>query len=52
MLETSTSPGPRLLGDARADVDRDPADLAVHDLALAGVEACADLEPELPHARR
>ena len=49
VLETSTSPGCALRGDAGADVDGDPADLAVDQLALAGVQAGADLEAELAH---
>jgi hypothetical protein len=37
----------RLFGDARADVDGNASDLAVHKLALAGVQTRTDLDPEL-----
>src|SRR5205085_6553659 len=36
--------------DPRTGVDGDAAHLAVRELALAGVESCAQLEPEAPHA--
>ena len=52
MPETSTSPGPGLRGDPRADVHGDAGELVADDLALAGVDACADLEPELRARRR
>src|SRR5205085_5710494 len=39
----------RLLRDSRADVNGDPADLAVQPLALACVQAGAYLEPEPLH---
>jgi hypothetical protein len=39
--------GRRRSGDARADVHGDPGDLAVGDLALAGVQTGADIEPDL-----
>src|SRR5439155_3772851 len=41
--------GSRLRCDPRADVHRDPADLAADELALACVDAGADLETEVPH---
>src|SRR2546423_13682646 len=37
-------------GDARAGVEGGPAHLPVRDLALAGVEPGAELEPEAAHA--
>ena len=40
------------LRDSRSNVHGDPSDLAVDDLALTGVQTCADLEPELAHALR
>src|SRR5918992_2616583 len=33
-------------GDAGADVDGDPADVAVEQLAFAGVQAAADAQPQ------
>src|SRR5207245_1380695 len=39
----------RLLRHPGPDVHGDAADLAVHDLALAGVQARADLQAEPPH---
>jgi len=36
-------------GDAGADVHRDPSDLAVQHLALPGVQARPDLQPQFPH---
>ena len=36
----------RLSRNARADVHGEPGELAVRDLALARVDACADLEPQ------
>ena len=50
MLETSTSPGSRAGGDAGADVDGDAGHLAVQQLALARVQAGANLDAELPTA--
>src|SRR5918912_3540752 len=46
--EDLTRPGQRR--DPRAGVDGDPAHLPVRELALAGVEPCAELEPEAAHA--
>src|SRR5687767_8650653 len=40
-------PRPGLAGHARADADGDSRELAVVQLALAGVQARAQLEPEL-----
>ena len=42
--EASTSPGRRQRGDARGDVDGHAAHVVADDLALAGVQADADLE--------
>jgi hypothetical protein len=50
VLETSTSPGGALGGDPRADVNSNAPDLAVHELALPGVEAGAHLDGEFAHA--
>ena len=36
-------------GDARSDVDRDAADLLTDDLALAGMQAAADLQVQRAH---
>ena len=47
---TRTSRGSGQRRDAGADVDRDPADLAVDGLDLAGVDAGPDLDPEVPDA--
>ena len=49
MLETTTSPGPAC-GNACGDVDGDAAHRAFHTLALAGVNARADVEAELSNA--
>jgi hypothetical protein len=35
--------------DTRADVDGEPADLAVDQFALSGVQACADVDPQLAY---
>src|ERR1043165_5870630 len=40
----------RLLRDTSSDVYCDPANLAVHQLALTGMQACANLQAELAHA--
>ena len=47
--DTRISPGLGLGRNAGSDVDRDPGDLLADDLALAGVQAGADLEPELAY---
>ena len=38
-----------LPGDAGTDVDGDPPDLAIDDLALSGVQARTDLKPKIAH---
>src|SRR5207245_2205715 len=43
--------GARLRRDARAGVHGDPRDLAVEQFALARVQPCAHLEPELTNVR-
>jgi hypothetical protein len=40
----------RLLRDSRSDVYGYAADLLIHDLALTGVQARADLKPQLAHS--
>src|SRR2546428_10538941 len=40
---------PRGARDARPDMDRDATELCTYDLALAGVDAGADLDPLLTH---
>ena len=49
MLDTSTSPG-RAWEHPRGDVDGDPADVAVGELDLAGVQPGSYFEPEGPDA--
>ena len=50
VCETRTSPPRAARRDPRADHHREPRDLALVELALAGVDARADVEPELADA--
>ena len=38
-----------LCGDARPDMNGNAADLPAHDLALAGMQSGADMQPQLPY---
>ena len=49
MLETSTSPAPCFLRDARPDVNGDTVHLAVDELALTGVQAGPNVDAEFPN---
>ena len=49
MPDTSTSFGAGAVHHARGDVHGQPAEVAVHHLELAGVEAGAHLQPERAH---
>jgi hypothetical protein len=40
----------RLCGDAGTDRDREPSRLAIDELALACVDASADVDPKVAHA--
>ena len=53
VLLTSTSPGAGEAADARADVDREAADVVVGEqFAFAGVQSGADLQVEVADAGR